>query len=56
MNFGMIATPVADLTLPHTIGVLDRLGLLPKLRASSFPLRHSVRFATRNGKESSPFL
>ncbi|MEZ6080565.1 MAG: tryptophan 7-halogenase [Pirellulaceae bacterium] len=28
--------------IPHTYGTLDRLGLLPKLRASHFPVKHSV--------------
>ena len=46
---------IGESLIPHTYGVLDRLGLLPKLKASHFPRKHSVRFVARNGKESSPF-
>lgn len=46
---------IGESLIPHTYGVLDRLGLLPQLRASDFPVKHSVRFVARNGKESAPF-
>jgi flavin-dependent dehydrogenase len=46
---------IGESLIPHTYGVLDRLGVLPKLKASNFPLKHSVRFVARNGKESMPF-
>ena len=46
---------IGESLIPHTFGVLDRLGLLPKLRASDFPLKDSVRFVAWNGDESAPF-
>lgn len=46
---------IGESLIPHTYGVLDRLGLLPMLRRSKFPLKHSVRFVAPDGKESSPF-
>jgi flavin-dependent dehydrogenase len=41
--------------IPHTYGTLERLGLLPKMRASHFPVKHSVRFVGRSGAEADPF-
>lgn len=41
--------------MPHTHGIFDRLGLLPKLRESAFPVKQSVRFVAPDGKESLPF-
>lgn len=46
---------IGESLIPHTYGIFDRLGLLPKLRASNFPVKHSVRFVSANGKESVPF-
>lgn len=46
---------IGESLIPHTYGILDRLGLLPMLRQSEFPLKHSVRFVTPDGNESSPF-
>jgi flavin-dependent dehydrogenase len=46
---------IGESLIPHTYGILDRLGLLPKLRASIFPQKHSVRFVARDGRESAPF-
>ncbi|MEW6304792.1 MAG: NAD(P)/FAD-dependent oxidoreductase [Verrucomicrobiota bacterium] len=46
---------IGESLIPHTYGVLDRLGLLPQLRTSNFPVKHSVRFVARNGAESVPF-
>lgn len=46
---------IGESLIPHTYGAFDRLGLLPKLKASHFPVKRSVRFVSRNGKESSPF-
>ncbi len=46
---------IGESLIPHTYGTLDRLGLLPKLRASHFPEKHSVRFVSSTGGESSPF-
>lgn len=41
--------------IPNTYGVLDRLGLLPQMRASHFPEKYSVRFVAPSGDESDPF-
>jgi flavin-dependent dehydrogenase len=46
---------IGESLIPHTYGILDRLGLLPKLRASNFPAKQSVRFVSRDGQEASPF-
>ena len=46
---------IGESLIPHTYGTLDRLGLLPKLKASNFPVKHSVRFVSPNGKDSDPF-
>jgi flavin-dependent dehydrogenase len=46
---------IGESLIPHTYGTLDRLGLLPKLKASSYPEKHSVRFVSRRGTESDPF-
>ena len=46
---------IGESLIPHTYGILDRLGLLPKMRASQFPAKHSVRFVSRDGQESAPF-
>lgn len=46
---------IGESLIPHTHGIFDRLGLLPQLRASAFPVKHSVRFVSHGGKESVPF-
>lgn len=46
---------IGESLIPHTHGILDRLGLLPQLRASDFPVKHSVRFVAEDGRESTPF-
>ncbi|MCP4201265.1 MAG: NAD(P)/FAD-dependent oxidoreductase [bacterium] len=46
---------IGESLIPATYGTLDRLGLLPKLRASSFPVKHSVRFVSADGRRSTPF-
>jgi flavin-dependent dehydrogenase len=46
---------IGESLIPDTYGVLDRLGLLPKLRDSNYPVKHSVRFVPDNGKEPVPF-
>ena len=46
---------IGESLIPHTYGTLDRLGLLPKLQASDYPVKHSVRFVSRRGTESDPF-
>lgn len=46
---------IGESLIPHTFGIFERLGLLPQLRASAFPVKHSVRFVSASGKESVPF-
>ncbi len=46
---------IGESLIPQTYGTLDRLGLLPKMRASHFPVKHSVRFVGRSGAEADPF-
>jgi flavin-dependent dehydrogenase len=46
---------IGESLVPHTHGVLDRLGLLPKLKASPFPEKYSVRFVSPDGREATPF-
>ena len=46
---------IGESLIPHTYGTLDRLGLLPTLRASDFPVKHSVRFVSPSGRETDPF-
>lgn len=46
---------IGESLVPHTYGIFERLGLLPKLNNSEFPVKHSVRFVSRNGVESTPF-
>ena len=46
---------IGESLIPHTYGTFERLGLLSKLKRSSFPEKHSVRFVSRTGKTSSPF-
>lgn len=46
---------IGESLIPNTYGVLDRLGLLPKLRRSDYPVKYSVRFVSPSGEESQPF-
>ncbi len=46
---------IGESLIPHTYGTLDRLGLLPKLKRSHFPVKHSVRFVSPDGHENDPF-
>ena len=46
---------IGESLIPRTYGTLNRLGLLPKLQASSFPVKHSVRFVSPSGHETDPF-
>ncbi len=46
---------IGESLIPHTYGILDRLGLLPKLRESDYPEKYSVRFVSPSGEESTPF-
>ncbi len=46
---------IGESLIPHTFGTLDRLGLLPVLRASEFPVKRSVRFVSPSGDASERF-
>ncbi len=46
---------IGESLVPHTYGIFDRLGLLPKLKQSPFPEKYSVRFISPDGTEATPF-
>ena len=46
---------VGESLIPETFGVLERLGMLPRLRGGPFVEKHSVQFVTEHGKLSEPF-
>ncbi|MGL4551858.1 MAG: NAD(P)/FAD-dependent oxidoreductase [Gemmataceae bacterium] len=46
---------IGESLIPHTYHVLERLGMLPKMRASHFTKKHSVQFVSQHGKLSEPF-
>ena len=46
---------IGESLIPSTYAAFDRLGLLPKLKASDFPAKYSVRFVSPSGTESDPF-
>lgn len=47
---------IGESLIPHSYGTLSRLGLLPKLQASHFTPKFSVRFVSADGGESRPFF
>ena len=47
---------IGESLMPETYWPLQRLGVLPKLKASSFPKKVGVQFVTESGKETRPFL
>ncbi len=46
---------IGESLLPFCHGPLERLGLIPRLRASAFQKKYSVVFVSPNGKASQPF-
>lgn len=46
---------IGESLIPHTFGIFERLDFLPQLRGSAFPVKHSVRFVSPSGRESTPF-
>lgn len=46
---------VGESLIPETYWTLERLGLIEKLKASSFPKKYSVQFFAETGKPSAPF-
>jgi flavin-dependent dehydrogenase len=47
---------IGESLMPETYWTFERLGLLPKLKASNFVRKYSVQFVTASGKESQPFF
>lgn len=46
---------IGESLMPETYSTLSRLGMIEKLKASSFPRKFSVQFVSDMGKESVPF-
>ena len=46
---------VGESLIPETFWVLERLGILPRLRGGPFVEKHSVQFVSEQGKLSEPF-
>lgn len=46
---------IGESLIPFTYHALDRLGLIPKLRESSFIKKYSVQFVAPSGRASQPF-
>jgi flavin-dependent dehydrogenase len=46
---------IGESLMPATYETLERMGVLPQLKASHFPKKYSVQFFNRTGKGSSPF-
>ena len=46
---------VGESLIPFTYGPLERLGMIPKMRASCFTKKYSVSFVQPDGKRSQPF-
>ncbi len=46
---------IGESLIPFTYPALERLGMIPRLRASAFPKKYSVQFVSPSGKASQPF-
>ncbi len=46
---------VGESLIPETFWVLERLGILPRLRGGPFVEKHSVQFVSEQGRVSEPF-
>src|SRR5499426_3656002 len=46
---------IGESLIPETYWVLERLNMLPKMRASHFVKKHSAQFVNADGKLSAPF-
>ncbi|MFO0428702.1 MAG: NAD(P)/FAD-dependent oxidoreductase [Planctomyces sp.] len=46
---------IGESLIPETYWVLERLNMLPKMKASKFVHKHSVQFVSASGKLSAPF-
>ncbi len=45
---------IGESLIPETYWVLQRLGMLPKMRASPFVKKYSVQFVNSHGRELTP--
>lgn len=46
---------IGESLIPQTYGVLERLNMLPKMKASHFVKKYSVQFVSERGRLSEPF-
>src|SRR6476620_7834536 len=46
---------IGESLIPFTFGPLERIGMIPKMRESSFVKKFSVTFVTQDGLRSQPF-
>ncbi len=46
---------IGESLIPFTFGPLERLGMIPKMRASHFTKKYSVTFVQPDGRRSQPF-
>ena len=46
---------IGESLMPATYWTLERLGVLDRLKASSYPRKHSVQFFSKSGRASAPF-
>ena len=46
---------IGESLIPFTYGPLERLGLIPRMKASAFVKKYSVQFVAPSGKTSEPF-
>jgi len=46
---------IGESLIPFTFGPLERLGLVPRLKQSTFVKKYSVQFVSPNGRASQPF-
>lgn len=47
---------IGESLMPQTFSIFERLGVLDKLRASSYPRKRSVQFVSADGRESQPYV
>jgi 2-polyprenyl-6-methoxyphenol hydroxylase-like FAD-dependent oxidoreductase len=46
---------IGESLIPFTFGPLERIGMIPKMRASHFVKKYSVTFVQPDGRRSQPF-
>ena len=46
---------IGESLIPFTFGPLERIGMIPKMRATCFQKKYSVTFVSPDGKRSQPF-